>query len=176
MLHTCALDKLSDFPSWPQWQLVEKTSNQQQSHLCVVRSWSEGALVQHSAKAQLPLVVPCSHSLDRGENEGPALAPARHSLAQLCLLCSATSDLCWPQRSHCSPELWKLIRLHMLECEYMFPHAVRNFIQTSKPLRSQRNTLWPPAASLILLLPRINSHSQITWELSFFFCCQKFYK
>lgn len=92
MLHTRALDKLPDFHSWPQWQLTEKTSNQQQSHLCVVRSWSEGALFQHSAKAQLPLEVPFSNSLDRGENEGPALAAARHSLTQLCPLCSARSD------------------------------------------------------------------------------------
>lgn len=82
MLHTCALDKLSDLHSWPQQQLIEKTPTQQWSHLCAVRRRSEGAVsTQH--KRPMPLVLPHSHSWDRGEKEGPALAQ----------LCSATSDL-----------------------------------------------------------------------------------
>lgn len=64
--------------------------------------WRSSVPTQH--KSPTPLVLPRSHSwlslLDRGEHEAPALAPARHSPAQLCPLCSATSHLHWPQGSH----------------------------------------------------------------------------
>lgn len=67
------------------------------------------SFVSTQYKSPVPLVL--SHSSDRGEKEGPALAPARHSLAQLCLLSWAMSDLCWPQGSY-----HIMIMLHTCEC------------------------------------------------------------
>lgn len=152
MLHTCALDKLSDLHSWPQQQLTKEPPGCRKEP-----DWSSSVSTQY--KSPTTLVLPCSHSLlsvlgqrwawrsSSGSSQaqpGPAV-PAVFSHVTLMLAPGKS-----PQHS---PELWKLIMLHM--SEYMFPAAVRNFIQIPKPLKSQRNTLSSPAAFLVWLLPRI---------------------
>lgn len=148
MPHTRALDKLSDLHSWPQWQLTEKTSPEQRSRLRAVRSLTEGARFQHSTKAQKPnasgapsLSLPAlTAGQRRTRSSSSGSSQAQPGPAVPAVLSRVTPTLTPRKSWQRSPEVWKLIMLHVLECEYMFPAAVRNFIQTTKPLRSQRNT------------------------------------
>lgn len=63
-----------------------------------------------------------------------------------------------------SPELWRVIMLHILEWEYMFPAALGNFIETPKPQITEK---YPVITSSIPGMPNPQGQQlfSYTWEL-----------